>query len=69
MHLHARTFVRADVPLILYLGKRWRDSAEVWYVVRYTLARRFTKAKGEVILHVRTYCPFSLPRERLDVLR
>ena len=55
VHLHVRTCTRADVAPFPYLGNGWTDCAEMWYVVRYLLARRFTEVDDGIQLHVRTY--------------
>ena len=60
VHLHMRTCVRADVPL-LYLGISWTDLAEIWHVVSDPLARLFAKVESGTQLHVRTrLAPFWL---------
>ena len=43
VYLHVRSSARADVPHFRYLGNGWNDCAEICYVVRDPLARRFTK--------------------------
>ena len=50
VHLHVRTCRCAHFP---YLGNGWTNCAEIWCVVRDTLASRFAKVKGGVNLHVR----------------
>ena len=46
IHLHLRTFARADVPPFSYLGNGWTDCAEIWFAVRHPLAWCFTKVYG-----------------------
>ena len=57
VHLYVRTGARADVPPFPYLGNGWTDCAEIWVVVRDSLAWRFTKVNAGVEVHVRTCAP------------
>ena len=59
VHTHIHTYVRTPFP---DLGKRWAHWVQIWYVVRYPLAMRFTQLIGGVQVHVRIYIrahPFS----------
>ena len=53
-----RTCSRAHTQmytLFLHLGNSWMDCTEIRYVVGSRLAKRFTKVKGGVQLHMRTW--------------
>ena len=54
VHLHVRMRSRADVPSFQYRGNGLTDCAEIWYVVRDSLASRFTNVNGGVQAHART---------------
>ena len=58
IHLHVRTWERADVSPFPYLVDGWTNCAEIWYMVDDPLARRFTEADDGIQLHVRTCAPF-----------
>ena len=62
VYLHVRTCRCAPFP---YLGNGRMDCAEIWCVVRDSLAKRFTKAYGRVHLHVRTCAPADVPLFRI----
>ena len=57
VNLHASTCARAPFP---YLGNSWTDCAEIWYVVRDPLAKRFTEVDDGIQLHVRACAPLFL---------
>ena len=61
VHLHVRTYARADTPSFSYLGNGWSDCAEISYVVRDHLARQLTQTKDGVHLHVCTCARADVP--------
>ena len=64
LHLHVRTCRLAPFP---YLGKGRTDYAEIWCVVRDSLARLFTKVYDGVHLHVRMCARADVPVLRIPV--